>query len=235
MEVLKNYVENIFLPYEKNENSLRLKNDILSHMEDEYYELKNNNISNEEAIGIIISKFGSFEDLLSELKLENKKEELSNEDLEMVSEYIKFSSVFPILIAAGVGFCIMAVAVTGAFSHITKGVLLPAIFFSFVAVGVVLFIIAGIKKSFYIEYFKSKGLTQYYDVDEHGLPTGNPNYRKNKLLLDSIMGVLWLVITGVYLFLGFTRELWHPGWIIFVIGGLLSGIIEIIFNFLNAK
>ncbi|QQK08722.1 hypothetical protein [Miniphocaeibacter halophilus] len=54
MEVLKTYIENIFSSYKEDEKSIRIKNDILTHMEDEYEDLILNGKSSEEAVGIII-------------------------------------------------------------------------------------------------------------------------------------------------------------------------------------
>lgn len=41
-----------------------------------------------------------------------------------------------------------------------------------------------------------------------------------------ISGAIMLTATAVYLLLGFTRSLWHPGWVIFPIAGILCGIVE---------
>lgn len=39
-------------------------------------------------------------------------------------------------------------------------------------------------------------------------------------------GAIMLTATAVYLVLGFTQNLWHPGWVVFPIGGILCGIVE---------
>lgn len=39
-------------------------------------------------------------------------------------------------------------------------------------------------------------------------------------------GAIMLAATAVYLLLGFTRHLWHPGWVIFPLAGILCGIID---------
>lgn len=41
-----------------------------------------------------------------------------------------------------------------------------------------------------------------------------------------IAGVIMLTATAIFLLLGITRNLWHPGWVVFPIGGILCGIIE---------
>lgn len=40
-----------------------------------------------------------------------------------------------------------------------------------------------------------------------------------------IEGAIMLAATAIFLLLGFTRGLWHPGWVVFPIGGILCGIV----------
>lgn len=232
MEVLTNYVENIFLAYEENGKTLQLKNDILSHMEDEYEDLKSKGISEEEIIGTIISKFGSFDDLLSDLQLKNsnpyKSIELSEEDKEIIEEYKAFSKKFPVYIAIGVILCIIAVGLFPAFKEIYSKTIAIIIFFTLIAIGVAIFIISGMKKDYYNNYFKSKGLTQYYDTSEE-VYYENESYKRNNIIENAIHSILWMTIIIIYLFIGFVWGYWHPGWILFIIGGLTSGIISTVF------
>lgn len=41
-----------------------------------------------------------------------------------------------------------------------------------------------------------------------------------------ISGAIMLTATAIFLFLGFTQNLWHPGWVVFPIGGIVCGIVE---------
>lgn len=237
MDVLKNYVDNIFSPYEENLKSLQLKENILSHMEDQYEDLKAQNISEEEIIGTIITKFGSFDDLLSELNLKSKEKinDLTKEDMEIINEYKPFSKKFPIYIAIGVVLCIFAAGLFPFLEEYIGDSIAIIVFFIFIAAGVSLFIISGIKKSYFTNYFKSRNLTQYYDTSEDNY-INSENYKKYSSAESAVHGILWLVIVGIYLLLGFVGGYWHPGWIIFVIGGLLSAIISLIFElFLRGK
>lgn len=43
-----------------------------------------------------------------------------------------------------------------------------------------------------------------------------------------ISGVIMLLATAVFLFLGFVFNFWHPGWVVFPIGGILCGISSVI-------
>ena len=86
-----------------------------------------------------------------------------------------------------------------------------ATFLYLIGISSFIFIKAG------IEYSK-------YDKEDIEMDTES----KNKI--EKIDSVLWLVIVAIYLVLGFVWNLWHPGWVIFVVGGFLSGIISTIFS-----
>ena len=56
--------------------------------------------------------------------------------------------------------------------------------------------------------------------------------KKNKLrsLGKIINGIIMSSATAIYLLLGFVWNLWHPGWVVFPVGGIVCGIISAIFN-----
>ena len=47
-------------------------------------------------------------------------------------------------------------------------------------------------------------------------------------LASALSGIIMLSATALYLILGFVFMLWHPGWIVFPIGGLLCGIVSLL-------
>ena len=58
---------------------------------------------------------------------------------------------------------------------------------------------------------------------------------KAKKLCDGICGVVMLTATAVYLLIGFVWNLWHPGWIVFPVGGILCAIISTIGQIFDKK
>lgn len=70
-----------------------------------------------------------------------------------------------------------------------------------------------------------------YNVAEYNKQTGdelNPTPRKK--LSDAICGAVMLSATAIFLVIGFVWDLWHPGWIVFPVGGIICGIISGIFH-----
>ncbi|MDE7107633.1 MAG: hypothetical protein K2O39_04845, partial [Clostridiales bacterium] len=52
-------------------------------------------------------------------------------------------------------------------------------------------------------------------------------------IVGAICGAVMLTATAVFMLVGFIGNYWHPGWIAFPIGGIICGIINIIFNAKN--
>ena len=68
METINTYLENIFFNFPKNKKTLKVKKELFSMMEDKYNELKYSGKTENEAIGIVISEFGSVDELLEDIK-----------------------------------------------------------------------------------------------------------------------------------------------------------------------
>ena len=70
METIISYIENVFRNYPDSEKVRKAKEDLLNCMEDKYHELKAEGKSENEAIGIVISEFGSMDEIAWELGFE---------------------------------------------------------------------------------------------------------------------------------------------------------------------
>lgn len=242
---------------------------------------------------IAISKLFSIS-LDSLLKDEMNQEETEEVGLsqERMNEYSKFLKKFALAITGGVVLCMLAVLFTYVVDELFSNDGIDAVmFFSFVAMAVVLFVYYGIQSQQYEKdkelYLKRKlnpieqkqfhhkfaiaitigvvfcilsligagictaifgedsmisvicfwifvmmgvSVFVYYGILSSVYPnTNNEMKHKEKEKLDSkISGVIMLVATMIYLIIGFLWGLWHPGWIVFVVGGILCGISSIL-------
>lgn len=118
------------------------------------------------------------------------------------------------MIAGGVFAVISAVATMVAISPFSIKIALP-IFFAILIVGIFLLVFGGISW----DSFNKK-----YTLPSDELPKNT----KTKKIEDAICGVIMLSAVGIFLFLGFVFEKWHPGWAVFPIGGILCGIVSTI-------
>lgn len=164
METIYNYVESVFVNLPRTKEMQRLKEEMLHNMEEKYLNLKASGVSENEAIGTVLSEFGNIDEIIEEynLPLEDQVEPdpdelyLSREDVEA---YLTHRSQFAFSIALGVFLCIIAVAVLFSVLSIAHfffpafeegaGIIGVIGLLLCVAAGVFLFIIYGMRESQY--------------------------------------------------------------------------------------
>ena len=113
-----------------------------------------------------------------------------------------------------------------------------AMMFVMVAVACRLFISNSIEKSAYVDILRKKAELETPEEWENYY--GNKDYTKAESKMAAkwigrIHSVLWPIATCIYLIIGFTEHLWHPGWIIFVIAAVVGQVFAIIVNMVFEK
>lgn len=87
-----------------------------------------------------------------------------------------------------------------------------------VTAAVPIFIYAGIQSDKY-------NIENYNAV--HNPDDNDPSHKKLRKA-DAISSCIMLAATAAFLLLGFLGNMWHPGWVVFPIGGIACGIVETI-------
>lgn len=180
METIISYIDNLFRNYPDTEQVRKVREEMLAGMEDKYNELKAEGKSENEAIGIVISEFGSIDELAEELGLERNvsTQTLVQEDdrpemkltLEQAKNYISMQTDFGVKIGIGVVLCILspvisciteALAMGGFISEHISEAFGSVSLFLMVAVAVGIFVTSGISMSKYEDYKKCRILLDY--------------------------------------------------------------------------
>ncbi|GAA0123245.1 MAG: hypothetical protein KID00_05885 [Clostridium argentinense] len=159
METIKNYLDNIFATLPKNDETLKLKEELLYNMEDKYNELKENGKTENEAIGIVISEFGNIDELLEEFHIESVEDNnnIRTISIEEAENFMMDKEKYGIITAIGVLLCILAPAALvfieeiistnmfnfGVYGQISN-VIGVAVLLILIAIAVGLFIYSGI-------------------------------------------------------------------------------------------
>ena len=86
--------------------------------------------------------------------------------------------------------------------------------------GVTFYVYGGITWG---NYFK-KATTE---IEYAPSPASEKEARKEKLS-STISSIIMMTAVIIFLLLGFLGNLWHPGWVVFPVGGILSGIVSVI-------
>lgn len=140
----------------------------------------------------------------------------------LAAEVQAFKRRFPVLIAAPTCFLLLGLMLLvllgeqadagGWGDALTAGLLVC------IALAVPVFIYAGIQK-------------EKYDLDAYNRTRGGKTpVSKREQLSSAICGVIMLAATAIFLVLGFLKGLWHPGWIVFPVGGIVCGAVNVVLN-----
>lgn len=152
MKTIKDYIESLFLGVTETSQTKQLKEDLLASAEDRYEDLKKQGKSENEAIGGVISEFGSIDELLEEMNIkqdyiDEKGIEIDDISLEELVDFIRVRRRGATLIGLGVMVILFGVAAFFG-SMVLYGETLGGSFglifvFLGAAIGIPLFIIAG--------------------------------------------------------------------------------------------
>lgn len=205
MDIIKNYLENIFQGFPDTPEVHRAKDDLFTMMEDKYYELKNDGKTENEAIGIVISEFGNIDELTEELGLTTHKidgitkQEGQILSLNEINDYKNISRKNSVMIGIGVMLCIFSVIPLLLFDVLPiVGELSTAIGFIFlfvmIAIGVALFILSGMTSQKY-EYLKKNPFQLDYSI-ETKLRSDKALYQR-PFTIQIIIGVCLCIVSVI--------------------------------------
>lgn len=161
METIRNYLESMFANLPNTPEVQRAKSELWQMMEDKYNELLAEGISENEAVGTVISEFGNLDELAETLGIENAmKEEVPYQGRVLrqdeVEGYVRARRKNSICNALGVFFCIIS-PVTFLIANVVSlytgsGVvgssglgLATAFFFILLAAAISLFVFSGVR------------------------------------------------------------------------------------------
>ena len=151
MKIIEEFIDSLFSGVVETSETKQLKADLLANAEDRYEDLLSQGKSENEAIGTIISEFGTIDELMEELNLENKQVDEPNDSMNGLPEisveegldYLAVQRKGAIQIGLGVVAIMVGVGLlVGMRGVLSNGLGLVCLFIG-VAIGVPLFIVAG--------------------------------------------------------------------------------------------
>ncbi|WP_430601603.1 hypothetical protein IGJ01_001582 [Enterococcus sp. AZ089] len=140
MKTIHDYLDSLFLSVPITPETKKAKEDLLAIMEDHYLELIHQGKSEHEAIGAVISEFGSVDELLQELDV-SKEEEPIDDWSDAITEDDAFDywgtvRHFAFSFSIGIGFCIASLAALMLFVSVYAETFGIMVMFLFIAIGV---------------------------------------------------------------------------------------------------
>ncbi|MCL2223772.1 MAG: permease prefix domain 1-containing protein [Defluviitaleaceae bacterium] len=147
MDVIKNYIDNVFAAYPQTDEVLALKKNMLADMEEKYTALRQNGKTEHEAAYSVIADFGNMEEITAELGLEGKSTaETLFLPMDDARNYLKKSKQSGIITGLGVWLIIFGVSTT----IVLDENVIPM--FVAIAIAVTMFIVNSARMSKYEPY-----------------------------------------------------------------------------------
>lgn len=220
MDKIRAYVDAMFSSLPNTQAAAEMKQNILENMQEHYEELIAQGMSENEALGTVIAQFGSMDEIKRALGVENSVTGSSATpavDPALAAEHEQYEKNKPVVTAAGVILLILSPlaymfgsTVTGWFGKWISDLFGELLLFLFVAAGVGLFVWMYLKESYYRKKLnlppeQPRPVQNVWESGAHGMGRGR---------FAAIVSICALIL---FLFLGFTACLWHPGWMIFLV------------------
>ncbi len=269
METLRNYLETIFGALPKTQAAQSLKAEMLANMEEKFQDLVRQGKNEAEAIGKIISEFGTVEELRAALEAEEshaqykRKKGVNIHDAETgdhvhigwdgihVRDHhgdnvrVGFSGVHVEKNPDDDGVEEVYVDKHGVYVkksdgsekyikreheskayNILSGILFP--------LAIIVYLCLGFFYNMWHPYWLILPGTALLLGSLHSIMRpkkepipGVPEHGRHDWLRRA-EGIVWPLVVLAYLLMGFLFDLWHPGWVIFPIVGMLDGIVNTI-------
>ncbi|MEG0550664.1 MAG: permease prefix domain 1-containing protein [Vagococcus sp.] len=206
MNTIESYVETMFMNLPMTDQIINLKKDILSNMEEKYDELKSDGMSDNEAIGLVISEFGNIDELLNELEIDRSGRNINNEtgselptlSIEIISDYIKMKKE----IGTGIGFGVIlcGIGTSLLLLSLVYNLLIVGVIFCliFVAAGVAFFVLNGLKNSKF-EYLEKGFFLEERDI--HYIESESMEYARS-FNLSLVIGIVICILSAIPVLIG---------------------------------
>lgn len=223
MEAIHNYLDALFAVLPQNADTRRMKADMLANLEEKYHALLDEGKSEAEATGIVIASIGSADELRETFGFADAPAPAEPDAMPhmestqpapaVVQEYGRYQTRKHIMIAAAVALFILA-PFTCSFFEETLHLEAPGtfLFFVMIAAGVALCILSCRKDDYYRELY---GLGRDDGDDENDAVSIRDEVKHPVSSLFA--SIAFPVAAAIYVCIGVFCDLWHPGWVIFLL------------------
>ena len=215
MEKLKKYIEDLFKDYPKTKKTRELKEELLADLSEKYNDLINDGKSEIDAYQEIIASIGDIDEIIETLP-DQKNTTISND----INNEQKKKTALTVSIAVGLYFIALIVVC------ITDEMNLP----DFIS-GTAFLGIAGVATCLLIYHFMS--LPKYSKIDDtlvEEFKEWKASKDQKKAVKKSISSIIWSFIIIIYFIVSFIFGIWYISWVLFIVGGLIEAIVNLIFQ-----
>ena len=229
MSKVTDYVDNLFYLMPRTDQAAEMRQKLMESAEDKYEALLSWGKNEDEALGIVVSEFGSMEAICAELGVEPIGMDADARQARLAGDYALLGRRFSRGLGFGIVLCVLGLVAC---------IMLEEIYYAADAVSVSALLLLGglgaaVITASALRYTRGKRLLQM------GLPLGdelrerqNARIRRAEKTFSSI---IMLTATALFFFFGVFMNAWHPAWVFFPMGGVLCGIVSTILETMRTK
>lgn len=207
-ERIRTHIEHLFENAPETRKALELKEELLGNCNSKYDDLVSSGTDPDDAFRIVAASIGDVDDLLAQLK-RNPSIDSQEREKRQFRRAVLTAVAIGLYILSPIGLFILGN---------TTGL---CILFVMVAVATMMLVFSSM--------IMPKYLREDDTMVEEFKEWKDCKNRKTGIR-KSISSILWLFVTIVYLLVSFLTGHWEITWIIFLIGGLCEGLINIYFE-----
>lgn len=216
---IKNYIDVLFTDVPRNKKTNEIKEELLSNMSERFEDYIKEGKTENQAYSLAVSNLGDVDELLEGV--------MPDADFKKEAAFYRKRNARNT--AIGVSMYIL-----GAAALIGFGALGEIVFNNAESLGVIglliLLLLCAIATGLIIYTYMSTP-QEYKDYDEDTERERRLyNNPKNGRVIRGVMSIYWSLVTLIYLAISFTTGYWHITWMVWVLAGVLSRIIELIFE-----
>ncbi len=242
MNQIRVYVNNVFAAIPDTPEAREMKRNILESMEDAYQELREQGKSENEALGQVISQFGSVEEIREALGLLEQDSadsfSASAQDFsaslspDLLEEYMLFRQRYGMMIALGVALCVLGLAAFMFMEGLLGDNAAIGVLCLFLSAGAAILIYTSVQKESWDKLEKNwKKGKQSAPADPPLKSSDSKKDKKEakkriKRKAENLSGVIMLAATLIFFVGGFCFDKWGVVWVVFPIGGVLCALME---------
>ncbi len=197
-----NYIEFLF---KDSPDQTDLKNEIMLNSLDKFDDMVSGGMSEDDAFNSAVSGIGDISALLGEGK---KKEAVTN------------SSNKPRAVMLAIAVALYILSVVPCIIFEGDDTVAPSLMFAMIAIATGLII------------YRSTAYKKYEEQTdaEHSAKNKEPQNEGKRMLKKSVQAAFWMICIAAYFIVSFTTGAWYVTWVIFLIGGAVSSIIDAAFS-----
>lgn len=221
MSKVSEYIDNLFYLVPRTDTAAEIRQKLIESGEDKYEALLSWGKNEDEALGIVVSEFGSMEEICTELGISALDQSIPDTDL--IREGNVSTRKFAFGLSAGIVICVLGLIACIVCEEIWMMESMGAIAFLLLGgIGAAVIVFSS------LIYNREKKLIQSGVPVSKVEESGHDENKAIKKTADLLCSLTMLIATALFFILGIFYGKWHPAWALFPLGGIICGIISTI-------